>query len=115
MEVIEQDDDLTLLYWPMELILNDEVGYKRISLLKSCFKFLLHAWQSTGTGDRLRPFIDSSLPKSILTIFNSINCYGHSLFAISIFLFFFFLKVFHLSSTKKKKFSCLPSLNYYSQ
>ena len=73
-------------YWPSQLLSRREEGHKRLTLLRALFKFLLHAWMATGTADRMRPLIDSSLPQSIMTVVSNYPSYGPGVYATATFL-----------------------------
>jgi len=73
-------------YWPSQLLSRREEGHKRLTLLRALFKFLLHAWMATGTADRMRPLIDSSLPRSIMTVMSNYPSYGPGVFSTATFL-----------------------------
>jgi len=73
-------------YWPPRLLSRLEEGHKRLTLLRSLFKFLLHAWMATGTADRMRPLIDSSLPKSIRVALENPKVYGAGVYSTAAYL-----------------------------
>ncbi|KAJ3152973.1 hypothetical protein HDU86_005428 [Geranomyces michiganensis] len=61
-----------------------DVPHERISLLRSLLKFVLHMMQTSGTADRLRNLIDTTLPSGLLTIFNESMLFGASIFGLAV-------------------------------
>jgi E3 ubiquitin-protein ligase HUWE1 len=56
----------------------------RGTLLRALLKFIMHMMQTSGSADRMRNLIESSLPKSILIILENSKGFGANVFGISI-------------------------------
>lgn len=50
--------------------------------MKGLLKFLWHLMQTSGTTDRVRNLIESSLPSNILTIVKNSATFGPTIFAL---------------------------------
>jgi E3 ubiquitin-protein ligase HUWE1 len=50
--------------------------FSRTPLLRALMKLILHMMQSSGTADGMRNLIDSSLPNSILKVFQNSRLFG---------------------------------------
>ena len=53
-----------------------EVPHERVSVLRAMLKFILHMMQSSTAPDRLRNLIDTTLPGSLLAIFENTDVLG---------------------------------------
>ncbi|KAJ3224220.1 hypothetical protein HK099_000081 [Clydaea vesicula] len=60
-----------------------DIPVERILLLRQAMKFILHLMQSFGTADGMRNLIDTSLPNTILRIFES-KRFGASIFGLAV-------------------------------
>ena len=63
---------------------NPEISlpFDRAALLRSLLKFIMHMMQTSGSADRMRNLIESSLPKSILLILEDSKNFGANVFGI---------------------------------
>ncbi|KAI8912022.1 hypothetical protein DFJ77DRAFT_86217 [Powellomyces hirtus] len=61
-----------------------ELPHERTALLRSLLKFVLHMMQTSGTADRMRNLIDTTLPSSLLTIFEQTQVFGASVFGLAV-------------------------------
>jgi E3 ubiquitin-protein ligase HUWE1 len=64
-----------------EIKKTEELSAERVVHLRGMMKFILHLMQTNGTSDGMRNLIDSSLPGSILQIFQS-RKFGASIFGL---------------------------------
>lgn len=62
--------------------------FDRGTLLRALLKFVMHMMQTSGSADRMRNLIESSLPKSILFILENSKGFGANVFGIGIFIIF---------------------------
>ncbi|TPX38198.1 hypothetical protein SmJEL517_g00226 [Synchytrium microbalum] len=60
-----------------------ELPYERSSLLRAMLKFVFHMMQTSGGQDGLRNLVDSSLPASLITIFDHAMLFGPSVFGLA--------------------------------
>ncbi|TPX49618.1 hypothetical protein SeLEV6574_g01357 [Synchytrium endobioticum] len=60
-----------------------ELPYERTSLLRAMLKFVLHMMQTSGGADGLRNLIDSSLPSSLIVIFDHSMLFGANVFGLA--------------------------------
>ncbi|KAI9021182.1 hypothetical protein DFJ74DRAFT_607013, partial [Hyaloraphidium curvatum] len=56
----------------------------RLSLLRALLKFVLHMMQTSGTADRLRNLIDSTLPASLLQVLAFSKTFGPGVFSLAV-------------------------------
>jgi E3 ubiquitin-protein ligase HUWE1 len=63
---------------------NGSLPFDRGTLLRALLKFIMHMMQTSGSADRMRNLIESSLPKSILIILDNSKGFGANVFGISI-------------------------------
>ncbi|KAJ3032901.1 hypothetical protein HDV00_006990 [Rhizophlyctis rosea] len=61
-----------------------EIPHERTSFLRSMLKFVLHMMQSTHSNDRLRNLIDTTLPHSLLAIFEHVKTLGATAFGLAV-------------------------------
>jgi len=52
-------------------------------LLRASLKLILHLMQTSGSSDRMRNLIDSSLPNSLYNIFKYYNKFGILVYGLS--------------------------------
>ncbi|KAJ3019634.1 hypothetical protein HKX48_001941 [Thoreauomyces humboldtii] len=62
----------------------DDLPHDRTMLLRSLLKFVLHMMQTSGTADRMRNLIDTTLPSSLLIIFEQTQLFGASVFGLAV-------------------------------
>jgi len=60
-----------------------EAPYERLSLLRALLKFVLHMMQTSGTADRLRNLIDSTLPTNLLQVLAYSKTFGPNVFSLA--------------------------------
>ncbi|KAJ3049458.1 hypothetical protein HK097_009550, partial [Rhizophlyctis rosea] len=61
-----------------------EPPHERVSLLRAMLKFVLHMMQGSGAPDRLRNLIDTTLPGSLLAIFENTQILGTTGFGLAV-------------------------------
>ncbi|KAI8817902.1 uncharacterized protein EV422DRAFT_196979 [Fimicolochytrium jonesii] len=61
-----------------------DLPHERTSLLRALLKFVLHMMQTSGTADRMRNLIETTLPSSLLTIFEQTKLFGASVFGLAV-------------------------------
>ncbi|KAI9099723.1 hypothetical protein DFS34DRAFT_502229 [Phlyctochytrium arcticum] len=61
-----------------------DIPHERTAILRALLKFVLHMMQTSGTADRLRNLVETTLPASLLAIFQDCNFYGASVFGLSV-------------------------------
>lgn len=61
-----------------------ELSYGRTAFLRAMLKFVLHMMQTSGTVDRMRNLIDSTLPSSILIMFQHAKEFGANIFGLAV-------------------------------
>ncbi|KAJ1537323.1 hypothetical protein HK096_007058, partial [Nowakowskiella sp. JEL0078] len=61
-----------------------ELPHQRTAFLRSMLKFVLHMMQTSGTADRMRNLIDTSLPSSIDIIFKNAKQFGFNVFGLAV-------------------------------
>lgn len=64
-----------------------DAPHERLSLLRALLKFVLHMMQTSGTADRLRNLIDSTLPNSLLQVLAFSKTFGPGVFSLGTWLF----------------------------
>ncbi|KAJ3143321.1 hypothetical protein HDU90_000079 [Geranomyces variabilis] len=79
-----QDEVAFCFSFKAENVTSADLPHERISLLRSLLKFVLHMMQTSGSADRMRNLIDTSLPTGILTIFNESMLFGASIFGLAV-------------------------------
>jgi E3 ubiquitin-protein ligase HUWE1 len=62
--------------------------FDRGTLLRSLLKFVMHLMQTSGSADRMRNLIESTLPKSILFILDNSKSFGANVFGIGMLNYF---------------------------
>jgi len=60
-------------------------------LLRASLKLILHLMQTSGSSDRMRNLIDSSLAKSLYNIFKYYNNFGILVYGLSNYYYNFYL------------------------
>ncbi|KAJ3026294.1 UNVERIFIED_CONTAM: hypothetical protein HDU68_005895 [Siphonaria sp. JEL0065] len=63
--------------------LND-ISFVQVALLRSLLKYVMHMMQISGMADQLRNLIETSLPSSILVIFENCKFFGANVFGLAI-------------------------------
>lgn len=76
------------ILWPwsnavLDLFIVAEVPAERLSLLRALLKLVLHMMQTSGTADRLRNLIDSTLPTSVLQVLAYSKTFGPGVFSLA--------------------------------
>lgn len=61
-----------------------EAPYDRLMLLRALLKFILHMMQTSGTADRLRNLIDSTVPKNLLEILAYSKTFGPGVYSLAV-------------------------------
>ncbi|KAJ1553896.1 hypothetical protein HK405_006594, partial [Cladochytrium tenue] len=61
-----------------------EIPHERIVFLRSMLKFIMHMMQSSGSPDQMRNLVETSLPNSILAIFENARLFGASILGLAI-------------------------------
>ncbi|TPX56315.1 hypothetical protein SpCBS45565_g08434 [Spizellomyces sp. 'palustris'] len=61
-----------------------DLPHERTALLRALLKFVLHMMQTSGTADRMRNLIDTTLPISLLAIFQHSQYFGASVFGLAV-------------------------------
>ncbi|KAJ3180597.1 hypothetical protein HDU85_004001 [Gaertneriomyces sp. JEL0708] len=67
-----------------DISVSHELSHERITLLRGFFKFVMHMMQTSGTADRMRNLIDSSLPGAILDVFKHPHLFTAAVFGLAI-------------------------------
>jgi E3 ubiquitin-protein ligase HUWE1 len=64
---------------------DNEIPFEKASFLRALLKFILHMMQTTGSLDQMRNLIETTLPNSLLTIFNHSAFFGTGIFGLGKF------------------------------
>ncbi|KAJ3265210.1 hypothetical protein HDU77_006065 [Chytriomyces hyalinus] len=65
------------------VVLND-ISFVHVAFLRSLLKYIMHMMQISGMAETLRNLIETSLPHSILLIFESANFFGANILGLAI-------------------------------
>lgn len=84
LEVIVKRIETEVAFCLILLQSNASLPFDRGTLLRALLKFVMHMMQTSGSADRMRNLIESSLPKSILIILENSKGFGANVFGISI-------------------------------
>ncbi|KAI9357936.1 hypothetical protein DFJ73DRAFT_173945 [Zopfochytrium polystomum] len=79
-EEIEQDISL----YGENSMEQGEIPYERVAFLRSLLKFIMHMMQTSGSPDQMRNLIETSLPGSVLAIFEKPKFFGANILGLAI-------------------------------